>query len=227
MLISMSRITIVRHAQPDIDPSLDSSAWSLSSSGAAAAADLDLHAGPSTVLSTSPERKAVETVMASVRSERMLVDSRFREIDRAERVHDGFRDARRAWIRGRLDERHESWETPDTAARRFHDGLLAHPAEHLVVGTHGMVLTAWMVDQGLSPPGDAAVDIVLERQIDGIRSEVFYVATLMSIDPTLADGPEFDDPSRGAYEVQFVTHDELHAVDLRPAELKAFLLAQR
>jgi len=70
-------------------------------------------------------------------------------------------------------------------------------------------------------------EIVLKRQIDSISSEVFYAARLTSIDPTAADGPEFDDPSRGAYEVEFVTRDELRALDLRPSELKVLLLAQR
>ncbi|MGX1791786.1 NUDIX domain-containing protein [Microbacterium sp. NPDC055312] len=302
----MSRITFVRHAQPDVDPSLDPSAWPLSSSGATAAAALDLNAGPCTVISTSPERKAADTVMAAVRSERMLVDPRFREVDRVESVHDGFRDARRAWIGGRLDERHEGWETPNAAARRFHEGLLTHQAEHLIVGTHGMVLTAWMVGQGLIPSGDAAVEfweqlrfpevieltlplvrvravltdgdgrfvlikrthpgqapywttpgggvmlsdrshedalrrelreelgaaaelggVLHERQLDSTRSEVFYAATLMSIDPTRADGPEYDGPSRGRYDVERVMRDELNALDLRPNSLKELLLRPR
>src|SRR5690606_33760442 len=215
-------------------------------------------------------------------------------------------DARRAWIAGRVDERHRGWENPDAAARRFHEGLLAHSAEHLVVGTHGMVLTAWMVDQGLIAPGDAAVEywdqlrfpeviglavpllrvrtvltdaegrlvlirrthpgqapywtapgggvmladrspadalrrelreelgaeaelgeVLHQRQLDSIRSEIFYAATLTSMDPTLADGPELDQPSRGTYEVQCVTLDDLRTLDLRPTALKRIMLAQR
>ncbi|BDZ38264.1 NUDIX domain-containing protein [Microbacterium suwonense] len=220
-------------------------------------------------------------------------------------MHEGFRDARRAWVAGRLDARHACWETPDAAARRFHDGLLVYEAEHLIVGTHGMVLTAWLATQGLVERGVDAVafweslrfpdvlelglpllrvravltdaegrfvlikrtrpgqepywttpggsvmladrspedalrrelreelgaeaelgELVLERQLDSIRSEIFYAATLTSIDPALADGLEFSAPSRGAYEVELVTPDELRTIDLRPDSLKRLLLSR-
>src|SRR5690606_13042358 len=45
-------------------------------------------------------------------------------------------------------------------------------------------------------------EVVHQRRIDGISSEIFVTATLTSIDPTAADGPEFDDPSRGGYDVE-------------------------
>ena len=108
---------------------------------------------------SSPETKALQTtaLALAVDPDAMAQDTRFREIDRDEQVHDGFREARSVWIVGRLDERHRGWETPEAAARRFHDGLLAYPFEHLVVGTHGMVLTAWMVAHRAIAPGEAAI----------------------------------------------------------------------
>jgi 8-oxo-dGTP pyrophosphatase MutT (NUDIX family) len=289
---------------PEVDATRPPGEWILSSDGINAAAALRLEALAASAVS-SPERKAVQTVALALRLPESAVATAvsFREVDRVESVHDGFRDARRAWIAGRLDERHEGWETPDAAARRFHEALLAQDARHVVVGTHGMVLTAWLASQGLvadavafwealrfpdvveigipllrvravltdadgrfvlikrtrpgqepywTTPGggvmldDASADdalrrelheelgaevelgeVVLERQLDSIHSEVFYAARLTSIDPTLADGPEFDDPSRGAYEVEVVTLDELRTLDLRPSELKELLLAQR
>ncbi|MFC7790324.1 hypothetical protein ACU045_15215 [Microbacterium sp. MAHUQ-60] len=145
---------------------------------------------------SSPERKSVQTVALALGLPESAVATAasFREVDRVERVHDGFSDARGAWIAGRLDARNEGWEIPDAAVRRFHEWLLAHDAEH--------------VRSTASAP----------------RSST---PRLTSIDPTAADGPEFDDPSRGAYEVEFVTRDELRALDLRPSELKELLLAQR
>ncbi|WP_309129262.1 histidine phosphatase family protein [Microbacterium sp.] len=150
------RITLVRHAMPVVDVAVDPAAWSLSAEGAAAASAL--HLATDAVAVSSPELKALQTVALArgVATDEVAVDARFREVDRVEAVHDGFREARRAWVTGVLDSRHEGWEHPDAAARRFHEGLLAHPAEHLVVGTHGMVLTAWMVARGLVAPGAPA-----------------------------------------------------------------------
>lgn len=298
---SPRRVTLIRHAMPEVDAATEPAKWGLSEAGVEAAGALRLNSAGARVVS-SPERKAHRTAELAAAAD-VRTDPRFREVDRVELVHDGFRDARRAWIAGRLDERHDGWESPDAAVRRFHEGLLAQDAQHVVVGTHGMVLTAWLAAQGLiadavafwdalrfpdvvevaipllrvravltdaegrfvlikrtrpgqepywTTPGggvmlaDASADdalrrelreelgaavelgaVVLERQLDGIRSEIFYAAGLTSIDPILADGAEFDDPSRGQYEVEFVTRDELPTLDLRPAELKELLLAQR
>jgi len=302
----MGRITFLRHAMPEVESGVGPEGWRLSGPGAAAAAALQIATSGSTRALSSPELKARQTTALALGSplEAIVTDARFREVDREERVHDGFRDARRVWVAGRLDRRHRRWEAPKAAAQRFHEGLLAHAAEHLVVGTHGMVLTAWMVDQGLITPGDEAVafwealalpdvieltlplrrvravltdadgrhvlikrtrpggepywtapgggvaltdishedalrrelreelgaeaDIgpgIFERPIDGIRSEIFHRARLVSLDPSLRCGPEFDDPARGTYEIEHVAADELPLLDLRPMELKALLVS--
>jgi len=150
------RLTLVRHAMPAVDAEVDPAEWILDQQGADAAAALDLP--PDAAAVSSPEQKSRQTVAIArgTTIDAVPVDDRFREIDRVERVHDGFRDARRAWVAGALDGRHEGWEHPHAAAQRFHEGLLAHPAEHLVVGTHGMVLTAWSVSSGLIGPGEDA-----------------------------------------------------------------------
>jgi len=74
-------------------------------------------------------------------------DSRFDEVRREEPFDDGFKARRRAWVEGRLDVRHSGWESPQDAAERFEVAVREHSAdaECLVVGTHGMVLTAWLV----------------------------------------------------------------------------------
>jgi 8-oxo-dGTP pyrophosphatase MutT (NUDIX family) len=68
--------------------------------------------------------------------------------------------------------------------------------------------------------------VLFERPIDGIRSEVFYRARLISMDLSLRVGPEFDDPSRGAYGVESIPPDGVDGLDVRPAELKPWLVHQ-
>ena len=55
------------------------------------------------------------------------------------------------------------------------------------------------------------------------------VAAAGPIDLTVRTGPEFLDPSRGAYDVDYVDlrGDALADIDLKPAELKEFILANR
>ena len=143
---------------PRVDAAVTPDAWELSTEGLGAAAGQQVSAEGATIAS-SPERKALQTtaLTTAVRENAVVTEPRFREVDRVERVHDDFRAARAAWIAGQLDTRHEGWETPNAAARRFHEGLLAHPDDHLIVGTHGMVLTAWLVSVGQVAPGEAAV----------------------------------------------------------------------
>lgn len=300
------RITFVRHGMPAVDGEASPAVWPLIPEAVVAAGALRLDAASErTVIVSSPERKAVQTCALAVGASEsaVLTDAGLREIDRIESVDAGFRDARRAWIASRIDERHRGWESPDAAARRFHEALLRHRGDHLIVATHGMVLTCWLVAQGIVASGGDAIEfweslrfpdvleldlpllrvravltdadgrfvlikrtrpgrepywttpgggvlladaspesalrrelreelgaeaelgeVVFERRLDGIRSEIFYAATLTSIDPALADGPEFGDPSRGRYDVEFVRRDELRTLDLRPDDLKRLLL---
>lgn len=53
---------------------------------------------------------------------------------------------RMAWVEGRLDERHEGWETPQVTAHRFAAAVADHavPGTPLVVASHGMAITAWL-----------------------------------------------------------------------------------
>lgn len=143
---------------PRVDAATAPDLWELSAEGVAAAVGHPLAAAGATVVS-SPELKSLQTtaLMTGVGEDAVAADPRFREVDRVERVHDGFRAARAAWVAGDFDDRHAGWETPDAAAQRFHEGILAHPVEHLIVGTHGMALTAWMVAQGIIAPGHPAV----------------------------------------------------------------------
>lgn len=152
------RITLVRHAAPTTSPDTPPSAWPLSPAGRAAARALRLPAGTAAV--SSDERKAVETLTLALGVAEALTDSRFMEVRRPrEPVSPGFREARRAWVEGTPDDRHTGWETAEDAARRFDAAVRAHAGERdLVVATHGMVLTAWLVSIGRVAPGPSAGD---------------------------------------------------------------------
>jgi ADP-ribose pyrophosphatase YjhB (NUDIX family) len=64
---------------------------------------------------------------------------------------------------------------------------------------------------------------------DGLTVAHFFVARLVSMDLSTRNGPEFADPARGAYDpdVFDLYGDALAAIDLRPPELKDFILANR
>ena len=59
----------------------------------------------------------------------------------------------------------------------------------------------------------------------GIQVHHFFLARLIGIDQSLRTGPELDDPSRGTYELARLALDDLADVDLRPVELRNFIIA--
>ncbi len=69
-----------------------------------------------------------------------------------------------------------------------------------------------------SPAGDAGVSV-----------QHFFVCRLKNLDLSARTGAELTDASRGGYEPDYVdlTDDSLAEVDLKPAALKEFILANR
>lgn len=130
-----------------MEPAVDPSMWALSEAGRRAAKQLSQCLPRAGRWVSSTERKAYETLLCAGRSSIVTKDSRFDEVRRTEPFDDDFKARRRAWVEGRLDVRHRGWESPPEAAERFELGVREHFAdnEDLVVGTHGMVLTAWLV----------------------------------------------------------------------------------
>lgn len=88
----------------------------------------------------------------------MLRDARFNEVQRDEPFDDGFRSRRRAWVEGKPDGRHTGWETPLDAASRFDDAVraFAERGAPLIIGSHGMIITAWLVHRARVRPGAEA-----------------------------------------------------------------------
>lgn len=152
-------LVLVRHAMPAATPDQPPHQWPLSAQGREAAARLTPLLPREAQWVSSPEPKAAETLqIAAPGNQRLLTDAGFVEVHRpAEPFDDHVQERRRAWVEGRLDDRHTGWETPGQAAERFAAAIARHSGGGvLVVGTHGMVLTAWLVEIGYVPAGRAA-----------------------------------------------------------------------
>jgi broad specificity phosphatase PhoE len=142
------RVLLVRHAEPVASPGVDPSRWPLSDAGRHAAIQLRKRLPRASRWVASTERKAYETVQcAGYPGVAVSQDSRFGEVRRDEPFDDDFKARRFAWLEGRLDARHSGWESAEAAAERFEYAVRDHSfdTECLVVGTHGMLLTAWLV----------------------------------------------------------------------------------
>ena len=82
---------------------------------------------------------------------------------------------------------------------------------------------------GAKSVGASQVFIDSWRSGSGLHVMHFFVTRLASMDLSSRHGPEFDDPSRGAYDPDRfdLLGPELAAIDLQPAAFKAFILANR
>ena len=58
----------------------------------------------------------------------------------------------------------------------------------------------------------------------GVTVQHFYLARLVSLDPELRSGAEYTDTDRGGYVVERIPLGKLADVDLRPPELREFIL---
>jgi ADP-ribose pyrophosphatase YjhB (NUDIX family) len=109
----------------------------------------------------------------------------------------------------------------------------------------------WTTAGGGVEAGDASVEAALHRELkeelgaeatgasqvllfsflsrDGLAVAHFFVARLIRMDVSSRTGPEFADPARGAYDPELVDlrGDALLDLDLRPPEVKEFILANR
>ncbi|GAA1870704.1 NUDIX hydrolase [Actinomadura bangladeshensis] len=105
----------------------------------------------------------------------------------------------------------------------------------------------WTTPGGKIEPDDASPEAALRRELDEelgatagpvrqvfacgeespevYRLNTFYVCRLTSMDLSRRHGPEFEDPSRGRYDVDLVpcSPADLAAIDLIPATLAAYL----
>lgn len=131
--------------------------WPLTPEGRAAAQRLVAHLPDGAMLASSTERKACETLNAAHGAIRQ--DPRFNEIHRPGSWDPDVRERRSRYVAGAVLP---GWEAQDTAAARFDEGVKEHQGAAdrcgvpLVVATHGMVITVWMVARGHIPAEQAA-----------------------------------------------------------------------
>lgn len=143
-------ILLVRHAEPEAMPSVDPREWGLSRDGRIAATALRARLPATATWVSSTESKARETLAcAGGEGAHIAQHDGFDEVGRNEPFDDGYLSRRLAWVEGRLDERHSGWETPAAAAARFGRAIRAHArrGSTLVVASHGMVFTAWLLHE--------------------------------------------------------------------------------
>lgn len=152
----MPRVILIRHAMPVLDPTMRPAEWALSDEGRVAARNLAGRLPIRATVLASSERKAQETLhLAS--GHPAGIDARLNEVRRPdEPIGRHVMAPRRAWVAGCLDARHSAWESPAEAAGRVDQVVREAPEGDVVLGTHGMVLTAWLVSIGFWQPGEPA-----------------------------------------------------------------------
>lgn len=152
----MGLIFIVRHAMPTVDAELGPCEWALSAKGESAARALRGRLPEDSRRVASGERKAQQTLQLALDGT-FEIDERLNEVHRpAEPVGADVRSPRRAWVSGQPDSRHSGWETPTEAAERFDAVVRTNHSGHVLVASHGMVLTAWLVSIKKIDAGEAA-----------------------------------------------------------------------
>lgn len=142
---------------PDASPDVPPADWTLSPEGRSASRALLSRIPATAILVASTERKAWETLAEAGR--RVGRDSQFVEVRHRERWEADPGERRRQYVGGVT---HVGWEPHADAAARFDAGVKRHRetadarGAPLVVATHGMVLTTWMVATGAVATADAA-----------------------------------------------------------------------
>jgi len=161
------RLVLVRHAMPEIDPTVPAHRRRLGADGRAAAWALGPLLPASAYLVASDEPKAAMTLADAARDAAdVVVDADFGEVRRP----DGWVSDHREWARAYVaacvpsagarpaDGVHDGWEVPAAVAARFEAAVARHAERAgrrtLVVGTHGMAMTVWLVTRvDLDPAG--------------------------------------------------------------------------
>jgi broad specificity phosphatase PhoE len=143
-------LILVRHALPAATPDVPSADWRLSPDGARAAAGLRQVLPGDARLVASAEPKAWQTLGGvEDQSDAVERDARFGEVVRPDEPwSDDFRTVRAEYVSGVA---HPGWEPHREVADRFAAGVAAHEAgaRPLVIASHGMAMTVWLVSAGL------------------------------------------------------------------------------
>lgn len=150
----MTRLVLIRHAQPLVTDGASADQWALTERGRGDAVVLGRRLGHrfTSEVYTSPERKARETAALAFPSAAAQVREQLREVKGPWYAKpDEFADAVANYLRG---DGVEGWERRDEVIARL-AWLKADPApsERIVVVGHGVLLTTWLHHQiGLEDP---------------------------------------------------------------------------
>jgi broad specificity phosphatase PhoE len=157
-------IRLVRHAPPAATPDAPPPSWPLTPEGRTLAAALVPALPADALLFSSPEPKAWQTLEPAAAAgpvpRPVVHDPRFGEVRRPpDTWAGGWRAERQAYVAGTL---HPGWEPQADVAARFDAGLDAALAAAggsgpgVVVASHGMAITCWLVSRGIVAAADAA-----------------------------------------------------------------------
>jgi broad specificity phosphatase PhoE len=139
-------LILVRHAMPAATPDVAPAEWPLSTDGVRGALALRDLLPRDARLIASTEPKAWQTLGEVTE---VVRDARFREIDRPDEPwSDDFRERRAEYVAGKI---HPGWEQHADVARRFGAGVAGHydaGSRAVVIATHGMAMTTWLVSVG-------------------------------------------------------------------------------
>jgi 8-oxo-dGTP pyrophosphatase MutT (NUDIX family) len=80
---------------------------------------------------------------------------------------------------------------------------------------------------GARVAGAVQVFLVSSPSDAGPAIQYFFLTRLAVLDVSARSGPEFEDPSRGGYELERVALDAVEEISLQPPELKDFITANR
>jgi broad specificity phosphatase PhoE len=145
----------MRHAQPLVADGTPADQWTLTDEGRREAAVLGRRledGSTSTIVYTSPERKARETASLAFPSVAAHVREHLSEVKRAWYAKpDDFADAVANYLSGEVVE---GWERREDVIARLRP-LMADstPSERIVLVSHGVLLTTWLhYEIGLADP---------------------------------------------------------------------------
>jgi broad specificity phosphatase PhoE len=142
-------LILVRHAMPLASKDISPHDWQLSDEGMHAAQALAAVLPSDAYLASSDEPKAWMTLGGATRQ--VTQDQRFNEVTRPDEPwNDDFRARRRGYVEG---QGLLGWEKQQAVATRFDIGFGAHTSmasgRPLVIASHGMAMTLWLVSRGL------------------------------------------------------------------------------
>jgi broad specificity phosphatase PhoE len=146
----ITRLILVRHAMPTVEPGVPAERWELGQHGRAASRALGVAAAESGYFVASDEPKALQTLQEMAAGQEVVPEVGFREVRRPYYWSDDHRTLARTYVDGAC---HDGWELHGEVVARFeaaisrHTRIAAARKQTLIVGTHGMAPTVWLMSR--------------------------------------------------------------------------------